>query len=232
MNILIIEDDEFLWGKIKQVFKKRVITNKITLLFTFEDFINELPLIEWYDIILVDIKLWCLNKNTWIDIVEILRKKNINTPIIVISGLNDIEYIERAFEKWANDYLTKPFRLKELEIRIMRWFKSYCMNIIFSDNQILSYHELSYKFHDNQFYYKDNVLDLTKKSKFILFQLLLKKEKIISEEELRIKLWWDREVLKKRNIRIVILRLKKALDKHQINHWIQNIHWEWYILKK
>jgi len=232
MNILIIEDDEFLWTKIIKVFKKRVITNKITLLWTYEDFINHLPIVPWYDIILVDIKLKNSQNKTGLDIVKKLRKKDLQVPIIVISGFSDIEYIEQAFDCWANDYLTKPFRLKELELRIMRWFKSYCMNIIFSDTQILGYEWLSYKFQDNSFYYQDNILELTKKTKFILFQLLLRKENIISEEDLSMKLWWDTEILKKRNIRIVILRLKKILECYGIDSWVRNIRGEWYILKK
>lgn len=232
MNILIIEDDEFLWNKIRDVFNKRVISNKITLLSTFEEFIHELAVIQSYDIILIDIKLWFQTSQSWLDIVKIIRKKQLKMPIIVMSWFDDIEYIENAFNLWANDYLTKPFRLKELELRIMRWFKSYCINIICNDTQVLHYHWLSYKFHENAFYYNDELIELSKKSKFILFQFLLRKEHIISESDLCLKLWWDRELLKTRNIRIVILRLKKILEEFNIDDWIKNIRWEWYILKK
>ncbi len=232
MNILIIEDDEFLWNKIKDVFDKRVISNKITLLSTFEEFIHELAIIESYDIVLVDIKLWYQTSQSGLDIVKIIRNKQLKMPIIVMSWFDDIEYIENSFNLWANDYLTKPFRLKELELRIMRWFKSYCINIICHDTQILQYHGLSYKFHENLFYYNDTLIELSKKSKFILFQFLLRKEHIISESDLCLKLWWDRELLKNRNIRIVILRLKKILEEFNIDNWIKNIRWEWYILKK
>ncbi len=232
MNILIIEDDDFLWNKIKDVFDKRVISNKITLLSTFEEFIHELAIIESYDIVLVDIKLWYQTSQSWLDIVKIIRSKQLKMPIIVMSWFDDIEYIENAFNLWANDYLTKPFRLKELELRIMRWFKSYCINIICNDTQILEYHGLSYKFHENSFYYNNILIQLSKKTKFILFQFLLRKEHIISESDLCVKLWWDRELLKSRNIRIVILRLKKILEEFNIDNWIKNIRWEWYILKK
>ena len=232
MNILIIEDDEFLWNKIKEVFKKRVITNKITLLPSYEQFVEIHRTINIYDIILVDIKLKSQSGNDGIDIVKFIRWKEINTPIIVISGMSDIKYIEKSFDYWANDYLTKPFRLKELEIRIMRWFKSYCMNIIFSNTQTIAYKKLHYDFKDNSFYYKWEYIEHTKKSKFILFQFLLQKESILTEEELREKIWWDREMLKDRNIRIVILRLKKSLEKFWIENRIKNIRGEWYILKK
>lgn len=232
MNILIIEDDVFLSENIKKVFKKRVITNMITLVSSYEGFINELPIIKSYDIILVDIKLKDLHHQNWIDIIKILRSKGITIPIVVISWFNDIELIEEAFHVWASDYISKPFRLKELEIRIMKWFKSYCMSLIFSNSQIIKYKKLTYHFDDNNFYFDEIKLTLTKKSKFILFQLLINPEKLTSENTLKDKLWWDRECIKERNLRVNMLRLKKSLKEVWIQKWIQNIRWEWYMLKK
>jgi len=232
MNILIIEDDIYLAANIKKVFKKRVITNRITLISSYENFINELPIISSYDIILVDIKLKDLHHQNWIDIIKIIRWKLITIPVVVISWFNDIELIEHAFHVWASDYIAKPFRLKELEIRIMKWFQSYCMNIIFSNSQVIQYKKLSYKFNNNDFYFWECKINLTKKSKFILFQLLLQPENLISEYILKEKLWWDREILKERNLRVNILRLKQSLETVWIWNRIQNIRWEWYILKK
>jgi DNA-binding response OmpR family regulator len=232
MNILIIEDDIYLSANIKKVFKKRVITNRITLLSSYECFINELPVISSYDIILVDIKLKDLHHQNWIDIIQIIRWKLITIPIVVISWFNDIDLIEEAFDVWASDYIAKPFRLKELEIRIMKWFQAYCMNLIFSNSQVIKYKKLTYQFDNNDFYFWDIKIDLTKKSKFILFQLLIQPEKLLSECILKEKLWWDREIIKERNLRVNILRLKKSLESVWIWNWIQNKRWEWYILKK
>jgi DNA-binding response OmpR family regulator len=63
------------------------------------------------------------------------------------------------------------------------------MNLIFSNSQIINYKKLSYQFDDNNFYLGDIKIDLTKKSKFILFQLLVQPEKLISENTLKDKLW-------------------------------------------
>lgn len=232
MNILIIEDDLFLSNRIKKVFQKRVITNTITLISSYEEFVKELPIIHSYDIILTDIKLNTLDKHTGIDIVELLRQKGILIPIIIISWYDNINLIDRAFSVWVSDYITKPFRLKELEIRIMKWFKAYCISTIFSQSNIIKYKKLIYKFDTNDFHYKDEKIKLTKKSKFILFQLLLKAEKLITEDLLKEKLWSDREKLKVRNLRVNILRLKQSLEEVGISSRIHNKRWEWYILKK
>jgi DNA-binding response OmpR family regulator len=71
----------------------------------------------------------------------------------------------------------------------MKWFKSYSASLIFQNSKILKYKKLSYKFDDNEFYFDDLKIHLTKKSKFILFQLLISPEKLISESSLKDKLW-------------------------------------------
>jgi DNA-binding response OmpR family regulator len=62
--------------------------------------------------------------------------------------------------------------------------------------------------------------------------LLLNSEKLISEENLREKLWWDRDCFKERNLRVSMLRLKKSLEDVNISWWVQNKRGEWYTLKK
>jgi len=93
----------------------------------------------------------------------------------------------------------------------MRWFRAYCVNMILSNPQIVSYKKIEYKFDTNEFYYKNIKINLTKKSKFILLQLLLQSERLITEIVLIEKIWGDREKLKNRNLRVNILRLKNSL---------------------
>ena len=114
MNILIIEDDSVLANKIKYVFEKMVITNRIKIINSYEDSLLELINIKYYDVLLTDIKLGIDFSKTWIDIIRLIRKWEIHIPIVVISWLWDIRWLETAFDTWANDYLIKPFRLKEL----------------------------------------------------------------------------------------------------------------------
>jgi len=50
--------------------------------------------------------------------VEMLRSKNINTPVIFLSAKNSTEEIKEGFLKGGDDYLTKPFDIEELLLRI------------------------------------------------------------------------------------------------------------------
>ena len=65
---------------------------------------------EW-DLILLDIMLPDIDG---IELLQYTRYKKINTPILVISALGDTEDKIKALDYGADDYLTKPFLLKEL----------------------------------------------------------------------------------------------------------------------
>lgn len=66
-----------------------------------------------------------------LDLLKYLRTvKNIQTPILILSGNQDDEIIERGFELGANDYMKKPLSLKEIEIRVKRLIGPACTECI------------------------------------------------------------------------------------------------------
>jgi two-component system OmpR family response regulator len=233
MNILIIEDDIILAEKIAKVFRITWNFNNIKLLHTFNSFMREYHIITSYDIVLVDIILSndFYDKNNWIKIVDLIRKKSETIPIIVISWLGDINWLENAFWNWVNDYLVKPFKLRELEIRVDRWFKIFLYNNL-NTKKTLDYFDLTKDLYTCDFYYKNKKIDLTKNSKYILTLFISNPEKLLKDSFLIDKIWWDISSVIERNPRVNISRLKKSLDVVWIWDWITNIRGEWYILKK
>jgi len=230
MNLLIIEDDMFLSEKIKIIFNKKQTFNFITQINSFEDFLNKYYMINIYDVILVDILLWNSKKN-WIDIIHKIRSKNIKIPIVIISWLNDIKWLRLAFNAWANDYICKPFRIIELEIRILKRFNKYLLLYSSGNKTILKYNKLEYSFSNNSFFINNNVLKLSKTNKYILLLFISQNEKLLTEIYLIEKIWWDSNIVD-RNLRVTISRLKKWLREYWIDNWVKNIRWEWYIFKK
>ena len=233
MNILIIEDDIFLSQKLKEIFEKKIISNRVKIISSYEKFLEELWIIISYDILLIDINLWKKSIKNWIDILKIIRNKNINMPLVIMSSYYELEWLQLAFDSWANDYIIKPFRLKELELRIFKWFKIYLINLKYdiTDN-FLQYWWLKYSIINNEFFFDKKLIKLTKKSKYLLFIFLWNNEKLLSEQFLIEKIWWDLDMFIKRNIRIDILRLKNQINYLWIDTWINNIRWEGYIFKR
>lgn len=231
MNFLIIEDDYFLSLKLKNIFEKQKSINNVKVINNYIEFLDEIFIINVYDIVLVDINLWNKNKNGF-DIIKLIRNKDKEIPIIVISWSNDINFIDYAFEIWANDYMVKPFRPEELRVRIFKRFKSYFFNLKQIDENIINYNWLVYNIFENEFYFDWNKVELTKKNKYLLSIFLSNREKFLSTDFLVNKLWWNIDLTEFKNIRVYISRLKAILKKIWIENWINNVRWEWYIFKK
>lgn len=231
MNILIVEDDVTLANNIKKTFEKRVITNRIKVLHDFASFSKELWIIQSYDIVLVDIILEGNDFKNGIDIVKLIRQKSQTIPVVVISWLHDINRLESTFKNGANDYIAKPFRLQELELRVFRWFSSYFQKNLSADEQ-KTYFWLTYDINKNEFYYQGETLHLTKQNKYLLGLFFHHPEKVLDDQYLIEKIYGDITSIIDRNLRVNILRLKEALKTYKLDSWIQNIRWEWYMFKK
>ena len=117
----------FLAKKIGEIFQSKVISNRVKIVHSFLEFLEELSSVSSYDIVLTDLKL--SDKSTTelcgYKIIRLIREKRVKIPIVVISGFSDMDRLRLAFEYGASDYIIKPIRLKELELRIINWFKNY-----------------------------------------------------------------------------------------------------------
>lgn len=230
MNILIIEDDVFLAEKIKNIFISKIITNRVQIIHNKESFYRQLSIISNYDIILTDIKLSTYSKNhDGYEIIKIIREKDVKVPIVVISGNSEVEWLRYAFECGASDYIIKPIRLKELEVRVLNWYKNFYLSQISFLWKIYSYKELSYHMDTNEFYFKEIPIPLTKNNKYILSLFFSHPERILTENYLIEKIWWDMYLIVNRSLRVNILRLKRWLQPFWIHTRIQNIRGEWYV---
>lgn len=227
MNILIIEDEIIVASSIKNILKKISFVNFIDIAHNFEDGFQK-SMTNVFDIILVDIFLGHDQLNGF-EICKIIRKKNKEIPLVIITSYHSIRYIEKAFSIGVNDYITKPFHHKEVEIRIKRWLM--LSHQIKTETEI-TYQEVIFYPQTNLFFFNKKPIILSKKNKILLLIFLQKPEKILSQSYLREKLWGDYlHCDKKRNLRSNIQLLKKSLPK-ECRDWIQNIRGEGYLLKK
>ncbi|MDZ4837459.1 MAG: response regulator transcription factor [Candidatus Melainabacteria bacterium] len=68
-----------------------------------------------YDVIVLD---WTLPKVSGIEILKQYRGQGGATPVIMLTGRRDLDDKEVGFDAGADDYLTKPFELRELNMRV------------------------------------------------------------------------------------------------------------------
>lgn len=112
MKILLLEDEYSYRTSIKEYL--------VSLDFDVDDFddgkdaLNAI-LENRYDLLLLDVMVPNITGH---EIVKIVRKEEIDVPIILITSLTDIEDLSTGYEIGCNDYIRKPFILKELKYRV------------------------------------------------------------------------------------------------------------------
>ena len=232
MNILIIDDDVYLTAHIVEVCTSHAISNRIDVIHSLADFAQMIHTISSYDIIITDLEFPDDSGYLgWYSLIELIRRYNTRSPLIVMSGHGDLDILRRAFELWANDYLIKPIRLKELELRIVNWFKQSQFPTLSIGNTSHDIGGLVFDFDRNEFYKNGTKIILTRMNKYLLFLFFSHAHQILRDDYLREKIWWDRVSLVERNIRIIILRLRKSLQEYGIDTWIETSRWEGYIFE-
>ncbi len=111
-KVLVVEDEELIRTMIKLNLEKAGYTVKCC-----EDAETLLVAItaEKYDVILLDIMLPGMHGH---EALKKIRAKNIKTPVIMVTAKNDIDTKMDTFEYGADDYISKPFNMKELLMRV------------------------------------------------------------------------------------------------------------------
>jgi len=163
-----------------------------------------------FDILLLDVGTPTLSGFELLD--ELRKSKNL-TPTIFITSLNDIKSLEKAFDIGCDDYIKKPFELKELEIRInhLKTVKLIDQNNIATINSKYQYDYL------NKTILKDEEnITLSQKESKILEYFLKNKNRTISFEELTNNIWQYDTLPSNATIRTYIKNLRKTLDENII----------------
>lgn len=112
MRVLYVEDAIFLAEAVKHNLEKQGIT--VDHVNNGEDGLEK-SLDEIYDCAVLDIML---PKLSGTDILKRMREKQIQTPVIMLSALSEVETKISNLEHGADDYLAKPFKTAELIARI------------------------------------------------------------------------------------------------------------------
>ncbi len=219
MKILIIEDDFIIWPNIKEYLEENNFI--VTLKTDWESWEKE-ALINKYDLFLFDVML--PNKSGF-QVAKNLREEKIETPIIFLTAKEDIESIEKWFTIWWDDYLTKPFKLKELLLRVRSILKRVNKSDFINKIKIWDV-ELSLDLKEITRTWKK--IELTPKEFQILEYLMKNKNKVIPKKELLEYIWWINNDIRSDVIRSHIQTLRSKLNKWFKYDPIKTIRGIWF----
>ena len=202
MKVLIIEDEYSLADAIAETLKKDNFNVSIET--NGEDGENE-ALTENYDLILLDVML---PKKNGFDILRTLGQAKIKTPVIMLTAKSEIEDKLNGLEHGADDYITKPFAMRELMARIKAVLKR-TNNI--ENTECLEYGDLVLDLKNAKLKCNVSEIQISGKELELLEQLLINKNQISSKESLIERIWGYDSDTEYNNVEVYITFIRRKL---------------------
>ena len=206
MKILIIEDDENILSFIKRGLEEDGYVVDTALDGRDGEYLATL---NSYDIIVTD---WMLPFKSGIEIVKSIRKKNITTPVIMLSAKGEVEDKIKGLKFGADDYLAKPFSFAELTARIEALHRR---NISKGVN-LITIGSISINTDTKIVMKESKVVELTAKEYELLLFLVKNKNGFVSNSMIEEQLWNNQEYINSNVIQVTIYHLRKKLGKELI----------------
>jgi DNA-binding response OmpR family regulator len=137
-----------------------------------------------YDILIVDITL---PDGNGLDIIRAVKKESIDLGIIIISAKNAVDDRIYGLEIGADDYLTKPFYLSELNARVKALYRRKA----YHGSKEMLFNEIRLKPDSYEVFVNDRLLNLTKKEFDIVHFFLVNRHRLLTKEAIAEHLWGD-----------------------------------------
>ena len=181
MKLLLVEDNEELAKNIITYLKTE--GNICELALTYFAAIDKISVYE-YDLIILDIML---PDGNGLSVLKELREHQSETGVLIISARNALEDKVDGLDLGADDYLTKPFDLSELNARL----KAIYRRKNFSSNKEIIFNEIKVNIDSTDVFINEKPINLTQKEYELLIYFLSNKNRMITKQSIAEHLWGD-----------------------------------------
>lgn len=172
-----------------------------------------------FDICLLDVML---PKKDGLSLATQIRKKNETVPILILTALGSDDAKIAGFEKGADDYITKPFNIKELLLRMEVFLKRTKKKSEELNNPV-SIGNLIFDFANLQIINNGEHKQLTQREAELFKYFYQNRNKILKREDILIKIWGKDDYFLGRSMDVFITKLRKYI-KGESGVEIQTIH--------
>ena len=200
LKVLLVEDDL----QLAKIVKKILVSKGFDVVLK-DDGVLALKEIkkESFDFYLIDINIPGIDG---LELVKHIRELYDEGFIVMITANIDEYYFEKAYEYGCDDYIKKPFHLKELEVRI---------NHLLNKKGYIVFDNYEFRFDEDELFENNKRVNLRKKEKRLLFILLKNINKTVPNEKI-INYVWEGEQKESYPLRQLINEIRKKFDKNYI----------------
>ncbi|HJD48310.1 MAG TPA: response regulator transcription factor [Candidatus Mediterraneibacter norfolkensis] len=225
MRVLLLEDDLNLCGTIEEALGKEGYSvdschdGETAMLYALNTDLG-------YELAIVDRMLPIIDGLT---IIKSMRRKGINIPVIIITGMSALDDRIDGLDGGADDYLVKPFHVRELLARVRALTRRpYEMK----ETNILTYADLTFDRVNRLLQKGSQSLTLTAKETELLYSLMRTPETQLTKEQLILRVWGADSNIEPGNVENYISFLRKRLKELQSQCEIKTVYGSGYKLER
>ena len=225
MRVLLLEDDLNLCGTIEEALGKEGYSvdschdGETAMLYALNTDLG-------YELAIVDRMLPIIDGLT---IIKSMRRKGINIPVIIITGMSALDDRIDGLDGGADDYLVKPFHIRELLARVRALTRRpYEMK----ETNILTYADLTFDRINRLLQKGSQSLTLTAKETELLYSLMRTPETQLTKEQLILRVWGADSNIEPGNVENYISFLRKRLKELQSQCEIKTVYGSGYKLER
>lgn len=177
-----------------------------------------------YDLILLDLML---PEKDGFTVLKELREKGVTTPVLIMTAKESLDDKRHGFELGADDYLTKPFYLEELKMRIQALLKRSGK----FDQNTLSFGDVRVNLSTNSTFVGDKEVELLGKEFDLLVYFLQNQNVILPKSQIFDRLWGFDSDTTVSVVEVYVSKIRKKLKGTDFAANLQTLRSVGYILK-
>ena len=160
-----------------------------------------------YNLILLDVMMEGISGFKTANIIR--KERNLSVPIVFLTAKGEENDVLTGFNVGGDDYIPKPFSIKEVVARIKAILKREAKSNL--DDNVIVYNDLKLDLKKKSTEIAGKNINLTRKEYEILSLLLNNLDQYISRDEILKRIWKDDVIVTERNVDVNIARLRKKI---------------------
>ncbi|MGR8934431.1 MAG: response regulator [Gammaproteobacteria bacterium] len=204
MNLLLVEDDPVLADGLIHTLGKSGYTVECATTGTYAEALLQA---QEFDLIVLDLGLPDMDGLT---LLRKLRKRKLPLPVLILTAREGLDDRIDGLEQGADDYLTKPFELRELEARIHALIRRCYSGF----NDKITIGRLTLDTHNHQILADGKPLIFSAREHGVLETLMMQAGHVVSKERIAQRLAGDGEGLADNAIEVYVHRVRKRIEEY------------------
>lgn len=215
-DILIVEDDININNLIKEALERKGY--KCIQAFSGSEALLILEMGKTIDLVILDLMLPGANGE---DVLKGIRK-SLSVPVIVTSARDELDTKVDLLTMGADDYITKPFEIKELQARVEVWIRR-TKNISDNKKETIQYREIYLDKTNYEVKVNNQVIPLTRQEYKILELLLTYPNKVFTKQEIYDYAWEEYYIGADKTINVHISNIRNKIKKYSDTEYIETV---------